>query len=107
MALQSSEVLDRSAGGDHWIGVRKLDGTFSGPWPATKLDDQTVRVAQLDFTPVIGGPLEQPHILFGPSSKWAYPALITSSDPANGNVAMKAMPYDDRVYTYDDQLPQG
>jgi hypothetical protein len=31
--------------------------------------------------------------------------LITSSDPANGNVAMKGMPYDARVYTYDDQSP--
>lgn len=105
VVLRSSEVLDWSAGGEHWIGVRKLDGTLSGPWPAYRIDDKTVRIDQMDFVPVIGGPLEQPHILFGPSSKWAYPALVTSSDPANGNVAMKAMPYDDRVYTYDNQFP--
>ncbi len=103
--LRSSEPLDFSAGGEHRIGVRRLDGTLSGPWTATQVDQYTVKVDVLDFTPVVGGPLEPPHILFGPASRWAYPALITSSDPANGNVAMKGMPYDARVYTYDDQFP--
>lgn len=103
--LTSSEPLDFSAGGEHRIGVRKLDGTLSGPWTATQVDQYTVRVDALDFTPVVDGPLEPPHILFGPAARWAYPTLITSSDPANGNVAMKGMPYDARVYTYDDQFP--
>ena len=103
--LTSSEPLDFSAGGEHRIGVRKLDGTLSGPWTATQVDQYTVRVDSLDFTPVVDGPLEPPHILFGPAARWAYPVLITSSDPANGNTAMKGMPYDARVYTYDDQFP--
>ncbi|WP_110970881.1 host specificity factor TipJ family phage tail protein [Pseudomonas huaxiensis] len=103
--LRSSEPLDFSAGGEHWIGVRRLDGTLSGPFPATFVDKYTARVDALDFDPVVDGPLEPPHILFGPSDKWAYPTLITSADPANGNVSMKGMPYDDRVYTYDDQFP--
>ncbi|MDW2775266.1 host specificity factor TipJ family phage tail protein [Pseudomonas sp. BEA3.1] len=103
--LTSSEPLDFSAGGEHRIGVRKLDGTLSGPWTATQVDQYTVRVDALDFTPVVDPPLEPPHILFGPASRWAYPVLITSSDPANGNTAMKGMPYDARVYTYDDQFP--
>ncbi|WP_347784092.1 host specificity factor TipJ family phage tail protein [Pseudomonas kurunegalensis] len=103
--LTSSEPLDFSAGGEHRIGVRKLDGTLSGPWTATQVDQYTARVDALDFTPIVDGPLEPPHILFGPASRWAYPTLITSSDPANGNVAMKGMPYDARVYTYDDQFP--
>lgn len=103
--LTSSEPLDFSAGGEHRIGVRKLDGTLSGPWTATQVDQYTVRVDALDFTPEVDGPLEPPHILFGPASRWAYPVLVTSSDPANGNTAMKGMPYDARVYTYDDQFP--
>jgi len=104
--LMSSEPLDFSAGGEHLIGVRKLDGTLSGPWVATQIDQYQVRVAALDFTPEVDGPLEPPHILFGPAARWAYPTLITSSDPGtNGNVAMKGMPYDARVYTYDDQFP--
>lgn len=103
--LSSSEPLDWKAVGEHRIGIRRLDGTLSGPWTATQVDAYTTRVDALDFTPVVDGPLEPPHILFGPAARWAYPALITSSDPANGNVAMKAMPYDARVYTYDDQFP--
>ena len=104
--LTSSEPLDFSAGGEHRIGVRKLDGTLSGPWTATQVDQYTVRVDALDFTPVVDGPLEPPHILFGPASRWAYPVLVTSSDPGKeGNTAMKGMPYDARVYTYDDQFP--
>ncbi|WP_409279712.1 host specificity factor TipJ family phage tail protein [Pseudomonas sp. KCJK8751] len=103
--LTSSEPLDFSAGGEHWIGVRRLDGMLSGPWVATKVDAYTARVDALDFTPVVDGPLEPPHILFGPAARWAYPTLITSSDPANGNVSVKGMPYDARVYTYDDQFP--
>ncbi|WP_447741542.1 host specificity factor TipJ family phage tail protein [Pseudomonas laurentiana] len=103
--LQSSEPLDFSAGGEHRIGVRKLDGTLSGPYTATQVDQYTARVDALDFTPEVDGPLEPPHILFGPAARWAYPTLITSSDPANGNVAMKGMPYDARVYTYDDLFP--
>ena len=103
--LRTSEPLDWSAGGEHRIGVRRLDGTLSGPWTAIQADPYTVRIDALDFTPVVDGPLEPPHILFGPATRWAYPVLITSSDPANGNVAMKGMPYDARVYTYDDQFP--
>ena len=103
--LHSSEPLDWSFTEQNLIGVRRLDGTLSGPWDAVRVDDYTAVVAALDFTPVVDGPLEPPHILFGPASRWAYPTLITSSDPANGNVAMKGMPYDARVYTYDDQFP--
>ncbi|MNP53547.1 hypothetical protein D3C76_1480330 [compost metagenome] len=83
--------------------MRKLDGTLAGPFTATQVNEYVVRVDALGFTPETDGSLEPPHILFGPASRWAYPLLITSSDPANGNVAMKGMPYDARVYTYDDQ----
>lgn len=103
--LRSSEPLEWSYTEQNLIGLRRLDGTLSGPWDAVRIDDYTASVAALDFTPEVDGPLEPPHILFGPASRWAYPVLITSSDPANGNVAMKGMPYDARVYTYDDLFP--
>ncbi|PTR21158.1 hypothetical protein [Pseudomonas sp. GV085] len=45
--------------------------------------------------------MELPRLLVGPASKWAYPVLVNSSSPSNGNVALKGMPYDDRVYTCD------
>lgn len=103
--LHSSEPFNWSAGGEHLVGVRKLDGTLAGPFTASPVNEYVVRVDALGFTPVVDGSLEPPHILFGPASRWAYPVLITSSDPASGNTAMKGMPYDPRVYTYDDQFP--
>ncbi|EKT4554039.1 hypothetical protein JGK41_000777 [Pseudomonas putida] len=104
VVLESSEPLDWSAGGDHRIGVRRQDGTLSGPYPATQIDDVRVRIAELDFEPDVSWDLEPPHLLFGPWSRWAYPVLVTSSDPSGGNVAMKGMPYDERVYTYDNAM---
>lgn len=103
--LRSTERLTWLAGAAHKIGLRRLDGTLSGPYDATRVDDYTVQVPAIDFVPQVDGPLEPPHILFGPSTRWAYPVLVTLSDPANGNVSMKGMPYDARVYTYDDQFP--
>ncbi|QKL03847.1 hypothetical protein GEV39_21870 [Pseudomonas sp. NY5710] len=104
--LRSSEPLEWSYTEQNLIGLRRLDGTLSGPWDAVRIDDYTASVAALDFTPEVDGPLEPPHILFGPASRWAYPVLITSSDPGkDGNVSMKGMPYDARVYTYDDLYP--
>ena len=101
LILESSEPLDWSAGGAHKVGVRRLDGTLSGPYPATQIDDFHIKVAELDFEPDTSFALEPPHLLFGPNDKWAYPVLVTSADPSNGNVSMKGMPYDARVYTYD------
>ncbi|WP_323600614.1 host specificity factor TipJ family phage tail protein [Pseudomonas putida] len=107
--LRSSEPLVWATTEANWIGIRRLDGTLSGPWVAVMVDEYTAKIDQIDFTPTPPtppSPLEPPHILFGPASRWAYPTLITSSDPGqNGNVAMKGMPYDTRVYTYDDQFP--
>ena len=74
---------------------------MSGPYPATQIDDFHIRVTELDFEPDTSFALEPPHLLFGPKDKWAYPVLVTSADPSNGNVSMKGMPYDARVYTYD------
>ncbi|WP_203009099.1 host specificity factor TipJ family phage tail protein [Pseudomonas paraversuta] len=102
VVLESSEPLDWSAGGNHKVGIRRLDGTLSGPYQASQIDEFRVRVDELDFDPATDSvDLEPPHLLFGPSDKWAYPVLVTSADPSNGGVAMKGMPYDSRVYTYD------
>ena len=101
LVLESSEPLDWSAGGAHKIGISRLDGTLSGPYPATQIDEFHVRVDDLDFVPSNDPALNSPRLLFGPADKWAYPVLVTSADPSGGNVSMKGMPYDARVYTYD------
>ena len=99
--LESTEPIDWSAPETYKVGISRADGSLSGPFQATAIDDYHMRITDLDFVPDTSMSLELPQMLIGPESKWAYPVLVTSSSPSNGNVAMKGMPYDARVYTYD------
>jgi hypothetical protein len=99
--LESTEPIDWSAPETYKVGISRADGSLSGPFQATAIDEYHMQIADLDFVPDTSMTLELPQLLVGPSSKWAYPVLVTSSNPSNGNVALKGMPYDARVYTYD------
>jgi hypothetical protein len=101
--LESSEPIDWSAPEIYKVGISRADGSLSGPFQATEVDEYHMQIADLDFVPdtSMSGNMKLPQLLIGPWSKWAYPVLVTRSDPSNGNVAMKGMPYDARVYTYD------
>ena len=100
--LESTEAIDWSAGGTYLAGISRPDGSLSGPYEVSVFDDYRFTVTDLDFVPDLSFSIKLPQLLIGPSSKWAYQVLVTRSDPSNGNVAMKGMPYDARVYTYDD-----
>lgn len=99
--LESTEPIDWSAAEAYRVGISRPDGSLSGPFPVTAIDEYHMQIADLDFVPDTSMTLELPQLLVGPESKWAYPVLVNSSSPSNGNVAMKGMPYDARVYTYD------
>ncbi|WP_323165763.1 host specificity factor TipJ family phage tail protein [Pseudomonas bubulae] len=106
IALESTEPFDWSAGGPHVIALRRQDGTLSGPWPATQVDDYRVSVNSLDFDPDTSWDPEPPHMLFGPVNRWSYPTLVTVVNPSSGgNVTVEGMPYDARVYQYDNSAP--
>ncbi|WP_338579317.1 hypothetical protein [Pseudomonas sp. ML2-2023-6] len=46
------------------------------------------------------------HLLFGPVNRWSYPTLVTVVNPSSGgNVTVEGMPYDARVYQYDNSAP--
>lgn len=106
IALESTEPFDWSAGGPHVIALRRQNGTLSGPWPATQVDDYRVSVNSLDFDPDTSWDPEPPHLLFGPVNRWSYPTLVTVVNPSSGgNVTVEGMPYDARVYQYDNSAP--
>ena len=106
IALESTEPFDWSAGGPHVIALRRQDGTLSGPWPAAQIDDYRVSVNSLDFDPDTSWDPEPPHLLFGPVNRWSYPTLVTVVNPSSGgNVTVEGMPYDVRVYQYDNSAP--
>lgn len=104
--LVSSERLDWSAGGEHWIALRRLDGSASGPYVATRIDDYRLTIPALDFVPVLDTAMDAPVLQFGPKAKFCYPALIKEVNPG-GTVScnVTAVNYDDRVYLDDDNFP--
>jgi len=104
--IESSEPFDWSAGGAHVVGIRRPDGTLSGPYAATRIDDYRLSIADLDFVPDTSWSIEPPHLLFGPVNRWSYPALITSISPSGTDSAsVEAVNYDPRVYQFDDASP--
>lgn len=104
--IESSEPFDWSAGGAHVVGIRRPDGTLSGPYAATRIDDYRLSIIGLDFEPDTSWSIEPPHLLFGPVNRWSYPALITSISPSGADGAsVEAVNYDARVYQYDDATP--
>lgn len=103
--LASSEPLDWSWSGEHLVAIRRRDGSASGPYTATRIDDYWVHIDALDFTPDLSGVWEPPFIQFGPIDTWCYPALIEEVSPSGTKTCkVTATNYDPRVYAYDDRL---
>lgn len=101
--LVSSEPFNWSEPGVHMAGIRRKDGTLSGPYVATRVDDYRFTITGLDFTPDVSWDVEPPHIIFGQVARWSYPALITEISPSGrSGVNVKAINYDVRVYADDD-----
>ena len=104
--IESSEPFDWSAGGAHVVGIRRPDGTLSGPYAATRIDDYRLSISGIDFEPDTSWSIEPPHLLFGPLNRWSYPALITSISPSGTDGAsVQAVNYAPEVYTYDNATP--
>lgn len=103
--IKSSQPFDWSAGGVHLVAVRRKNGTASGPYVATRIDDYRFTIPTLDFVPDLEGRSEPPVLQFGPEGRWCYPALITDVTPS-GTTSCKvsAVNYDVRVYADDDNF---
>lgn len=106
VTLESSEPMDWSTPGAHMVALRRPDGSVSGPYVATRVDDYRMTVLSLDFTPDVSWKKEPPHMLFGPSNRLSYPVLVTSVSP-NGSAAasVEAIGYNPLVYADDDNSP--
>lgn len=102
--LESSEPLTWVEGASHVVGLRRPDGTLSGPWRATRVDETRLTVPGLDFEPDLSWDIEPPHLLFGTTTRWCYPILIESITPEDFTADVEAVNYDVRVYADDDNF---
>lgn len=101
--VEVSERFEWEGPGPHYLYVRREDGTSSGPYVATRVDDFHLRIAEpLDFEPVLDLSILLPRVLFGPG----YPVLVTEIAPGDDDsVTIEAETYDVRVYADDDNFP--
>lgn len=105
--LTSSEPLDWSEPGAYAVALRKPDGSVSGPYTPTRIDDYTLSIPIPDFVPNVSwdANTEPPHLLFGPVVSWVYKVLVTSVAPSGVSEAkVESVGYDERVYLSDDSL---
>lgn len=85
------------------VGLRRNDGSLSGPWAVTAGVDAYHVVLTLtpDFTPeVVGQDRERTHVTFGTASTWATMALVSRATPKGlYEVEIEAVTEDPSVHT--------
>ena len=104
--IQSSEIFTWKDGAAHVVSWRKANGQISGPFPCTKVSDfYLLATIGAEPLPTINGTQEPPHLLFGTSTEYGYPAIVTKVAPSGRmDIAVEAVNYTDAVYAYDDAL---
>lgn len=104
--LRVSEPLTWTDSASHVAGLRRTDGTLCGPFAATRVDDYTLNITgSLDFDPITSASSTEPtHVIFGTTTTWSYPVLVTEITPNGDTVDVKAVNYDARIYADDDNF---
>lgn len=102
--IQSSEIFTWKDGASHVVSWRKANGKIAGPFPCTKVNDfYLLATIGSEPLPTINGTQEPPHLLFGTSTEYGYPAIVTKVAPSGRfDIAVEAVNYNANVYAYDD-----
>lgn len=102
--IQSSEMFTWTEGAAHVISWRKANGQIAGPFPCSKVSDfYLLATIGSEPLPTINGTQEPPHLLFGTSTEYGYPAIVTKVAPSGRfDIAVEAVNYSANVYAYDD-----
>ncbi len=102
--LEVSEPLEWSEGVDHYIALRRRDGSPAGPFKvqANGDDIRSLRVMEaLDFVPYTGTAEERSHFAFGPGESWSAKARVIAVRPRGEQVEITAVGEDVRVHEAD------
>lgn len=104
--ITSSEALAWQDGRNHVIAWRNPNGSLSGPFAATRIDDNALQVGGSAPMPSPTLAMEPPHMYFGTLEEWAFPAIIKSVKPqGEHSVEIQAVNYDARIFDDDDNSP--
>ena len=104
--ITSSEALAWQDGRSHVIAWRNPNGSLSGPYAATRIDDNVLQVAGTAPMPTPTLAMEPPHLYFGTLEEWAFPAIVKAVKPqSEHSVEIQAVNYDARIFADDDNLP--
>lgn len=102
--IKTTEPLDFSAGGTHWMRFRKQDGSYNGPYVVTAgVDDyHAILDNPLNFTPSLGTDRERTSYSFGPTDQHGRTALVMGVRPRGLNrVEIVTINEDPAVHTAD------
>ena len=101
--IQSSEMFTWTEGTAHVVSWRKANGQIAGPFPCSKVSDfYLLATIGAEPFPTINGSQEPPHLLFGTTTNYGYPAIVTKVAPSGRmDIAVEAVNYTDKVYAYD------
>ena len=102
--IQSSEMFAWTEGAAHVVSWRKANGQIAGPFPCSKVSDfYLLATIGAEPLPAINGSQEPPHLLFGTTTNYGYPAIVTKVAPSGKfDIAVEAVNYNANVYAYDD-----
>jgi hypothetical protein len=106
LAATLSEPLTWEAG-DHYLGLRRRDGSLSGPWRVTPGVDAYSVVFDLlpDLTPYTGQDEERTHVVFGWGETWRQLARVISVRPKDETkVELICVNEDPSVHTADEGI---
>lgn len=102
--LTVSEPLEWVEGQDHYIALRRRDGSPAGPFRVEAFagQDRTLRVLDpLSFVPYTGTGEERSHFAFGPGETWSAKARVIAVRPRGEQVEITAVGEDARVHEAD------
>jgi hypothetical protein len=102
--VTTSEALDFSAGGTHYMRFRKKSGGYSGPYIATEGVDEYHAVLDvvLDFTPQLTSEAERTSYSFGPGEQHGRTAIVIGVRPRGlYQVEIQTINEDPAVHTAD------
>lgn len=102
--LLTSEPLEWAEGQDHFIALRRCDGSPAGPFRVEAVEGQDKVVQVLDplgFVPYTGTAKERSHFAFGPGEAWSVKARVIAVRPRSEQVEITAVGEEFRVHEAD------